>query len=118
MREPLTRQDIINITSEVTGISVEGIMGSRRYREYSEARFIAIYFIRDKFNDTISGIGRLFSRDHSTIIHAIETTKDLIVLNRTFKTKFNSVKMRIDEIEIKKSFSKIDCDMLIGNISM
>jgi chromosomal replication initiation ATPase DnaA len=43
----------------------------------AKARFIAIYFIRNKTEFTLKTIGRMFQRDHASIIHALKTIRQV-----------------------------------------
>lgn len=70
-------------------VTVEQIESRSRMREYVIARQLAMYFIKIKTSMTLKQIGALFSgRDHSTVIHAMETIDDLICSDKKFKAQF------------------------------
>jgi chromosomal replication initiator protein len=39
-----------------------------------------MYYIREKTDFTLNTIGDMFGRDHTTVIHALETIKDIMSL--------------------------------------
>ncbi len=89
-------EQIIKHVSEMTGKSIEELVGIKRQRDLVEARYIAIYLIRESMPGlALSKIGRMFNRDHSTIIYAIETVGDLIKHNYDFRITFNKIKLSV-----------------------
>lgn len=57
-------------------ISNDDIRSKRRYRKMVIARHVAMYLIRKKLHFTLKGIANLFGRDHTTVIHGIQTIQD------------------------------------------
>ncbi|MBO5109147.1 MAG: chromosomal replication initiator protein DnaA [Clostridia bacterium] len=67
---------IIATVAKKYGISTSDIMGTKRNKEISFPRHVAIYIARKTTGLSLPQIGKFFSRDHSTIlssINAIET---------------------------------------------
>ncbi len=62
------------------GMANKDIRGKCRQRELVKARWIAMYFIRQQTDFTLKTIGDMFGRDHTTVIHALETIKDIMSL--------------------------------------
>jgi chromosomal replication initiator protein len=58
-------------------------------REIAIARQIAIYIIRQKTDMSLKEIGVLFKRDHSTIIYAIDTIKDLSSWDKVLRAEIS-----------------------------
>jgi len=71
---------ITEIVAEFSGVSVGEMLGkSRGLVHVSDARMVAMYFIKLHTDAPKRAIGKLFgNRDHSTVIHAIETVKTRI----------------------------------------
>jgi len=68
-------------------VSVFDMEGKSQKREFVEARQIAMYVLRHTSGLSLAKIGKLFgNRDHSTVIHACVTIKDLI-FNKKFREK-------------------------------
>ena len=81
-----TPEDILNSVSKRTGISVQQIKSPNRKREIVSARYLAIFIIKQKFDLSLKAIGRLFGgRDHSTIIHSVDTFKDVFGTNANYR---------------------------------
>lgn len=73
--------EVIDLVADVTGFTSIEIKSNWRKREVVLARFIVIYLVREMYGNsvTLGTIGKcLGGRDHSTIIHAINTLEDLI----------------------------------------
>lgn len=51
------------------------ILGSRRSRPIAYARMEAMYRIRTELNESLTSIGFAFSRDHTTVLHAVNRVK-------------------------------------------
>ena len=57
------------------GVKREDIVGLKRTKEIANARHIAIYLIRNITEMSLPNIGKIFNRDHSTIMSSIETVQ-------------------------------------------
>lgn len=57
------------------GVKREEIVGQKRTKDIANARHIAIYLIRNITEMSLPNIGRIFNRDHSTIMSSIETVQ-------------------------------------------
>lgn len=71
--EPQPRRLGRHIIAEVaqeTGISVADILGPRRLAPVAAARRIAMQRVRDECKYSYPQIGKMFNRDHSTVIWA------------------------------------------------
>lgn len=66
----------------------KNILLKTRKREFSEPRQLAMYFIRLNTKLHSTSIGKLFGKDHATVLHAVKTISDLINIDKAFKTKY------------------------------
>lgn len=57
-----------------TGIAVDALKGEQRVARIARARQLAIWRVADETELSLSEIGRLFHRDHTTVLHAIRVT--------------------------------------------
>ena len=55
------------------GVSVDDIKGVKRTKDIAYARHITIYMIRKLTDMSLPQIGKLFNRDHTTILSSIKT---------------------------------------------
>jgi chromosomal replication initiator protein len=68
---------IIKIVLEKVQVSRDMVFSKTRKREAVTARHLCQYFMRMYTSYTLKYIGRLFMRDHTSVIHAIEHIEDL-----------------------------------------
>ena len=88
----------IQAASNVTGIKREHILGRRRLRRYADARQMAMQIVRQSTKLNLTDIGRLFDRDHSTVIHAINSVKNLISISGDYRDEFNHILGEYDRL--------------------
>ena len=63
--------EIIAAVAAETGIAVDAIKGEQRVAPIAQARQLAIWRVAGETELSLSEIGRLFHRDHTTVLHAI-----------------------------------------------
>jgi len=69
----VTQDKIFHAVARKYGVTVEDIRGKRRTREIAQARHVCIYIMRTVTDLSLPSIGRVFNRDHSTILSSIDT---------------------------------------------
>lgn len=62
---------VVNIVADFYRIPAEDILGEARAVEVVEARQVAIWICRAAYLWDYASIGRLFQRDHTTVINGI-----------------------------------------------
>lgn len=62
---------IIAAVAAETGIALDAIKGEQRVARIAGARQLAMWRVADETELSLSEIGRLFHRDHTTVLHAI-----------------------------------------------
>jgi chromosomal replication initiation ATPase DnaA len=71
------RLEIIARVAFEHGMTVADLTGPCRRKEYVHARWQAMKAIRAQFpKDSLAEIGRLFNRDHTTVIHALRSAAE------------------------------------------
>lgn len=79
--------------SEYYGIKVEDLKAKTRKKEIVIARQVAMYFSKEFTNHSLKSIGYHFGgRDHSTVIHAVQSVNDLIETDPSFKNAITEQK--------------------------
>jgi chromosomal replication initiation ATPase DnaA len=58
---------IIEAVAEASGVSVDIILGKRRYVRAARARHVAMWAVRERMGWSYPRIGRVFNRDQSTV---------------------------------------------------
>lgn len=97
-------KEVVNIVSKVqdaTGISYSQMRSKNRERETVLARQYAMYRIYDNLYHlgyTITAIGKMFNRDHSTVLYAIKQIREALQINDYLVTKIHQ---RYGELENK-----------------
>lgn len=91
-------QKLVRVIQEQLGVSLSQMVGKNRQRPFVNARFIAQHIMYFRQGLTLSHIGRIFSRDHSAINHAITTASALIKTDRQFRAEFNLVSAEFDKV--------------------
>jgi chromosomal replication initiator protein len=76
----ITVKEIMDVTAETFGITVEELVGPSRRRPLVAARQICMYVVREMLPDTsFPAIAREFGdRDHTTVMHAVKKIKGLM----------------------------------------
>jgi len=66
------RLDLIAEIAEQHDVSLADVIGPSRFRHIINARFAAIRAVRQRYPEmSLPQLGRLFNRDHTTILHAL-----------------------------------------------
>jgi chromosomal replication initiator protein len=81
--------------SEYFGIQLDDLKAKTRKKEIVIARQVAMYFSKEFTNHSLKSIGYHFGgRDHSTVIHAVQTVNDMIETDSSFKNSVNELKKK------------------------
>jgi len=71
-KNALSPEKIISTVAGVYGIRKEDLLGKAQSQECVLPRQIAMYLCRQELKIPFQGIGRIFSRDHSTVMTSIK----------------------------------------------
>ena len=79
-------------------ISIEQLESKSRIKDISMARQICMYLCREVTNISLLKIGENFgNRDHTTVIHAIDKIKQLMVTNCDVKNMVDNLKQLVEK---------------------
>jgi chromosomal replication initiator protein len=77
------------------GIQVDELKAKTRKKEIVIARQVAMYFCKEFTNHSLKSIGYHFGgRDHSTVIHAVQTVNDIMETDTAFRNAVNELKKK------------------------
>lgn len=76
---------ILETVASYFGIEARFFWHKTRKKEVVEMRHIAIYFIRNYTKMTVTQIGVIFQRDHTSILHAIHQVSNLMQSDPEYK---------------------------------
>lgn len=95
-RYRITREELLEMISKETGVTVQNILKRSRKKEIINARFIYCAILRNHFGYTLEKIGEtLDSRDHTSIRHALIQYKNRIITEESFRTIVQKIYNRI-----------------------
>ena len=77
-------------------ISVEDLKDKTRKKEIVIARQVAMYLCKEYTNHSLKSIGYHFGgRDHSTVIHAVQSVSDMIEIDNKFSHSMDELKKKM-----------------------
>lgn len=80
---------VFEAVCEVTKQPLERIKSETKTNELVYARYFAYKLIKDHLRYTVVAIGKIFNRDHSTVVTGLQTFDDLYRFNPEFKGHFD-----------------------------
>jgi len=92
----ITAESIIQLVSSHFSVGEDEVVGKRRSREVALPRQVSMYMLRELTPLSTTAIGRVFKRDHSTVMHACDK------IAGTMKTDIRFRKTVEDLIEFAK----------------
>lgn len=82
--------------SNYFSVSVDALKEKNRKKEVATARQVAMYFAKEYTGYSLKQIGQYFGgRDHSTVIHAIQSVHNLIDTDTAFKKTVDELKKQL-----------------------
>ncbi len=87
----INREDVTTLSDIIkTHLNIDVSEKTRR-REVIDARMIFYKILREMGNTLVS-IGSIHNKDHSTIIHSIQTCENLMYVDKNLKERYNLVR--------------------------
>lgn len=83
--------DIANLVCLYLGVDEDTLHTPSRKRELVQARQMCMSFQKLYSKQSLKNVGRYWERDHSTVIHACQTIKDLIDTDRKLREEYNEI---------------------------
>ena len=91
----VTVDKIFSAITDRTGITKADMTGKKREKSVAEARHLAVYLIRELTEMSFPNIGKLFDRDHSTILTSYQKIARKINTDSSFALEVNEIKRSI-----------------------
>lgn len=89
----LTPTSIRERVAREWGVSVDALTSSRRTKELTVPRQVAMHMIRELLDLPLTEIGRFFGgRDHSTVIHAINKVDEVLAADDAFRARVDALR--------------------------
>jgi len=94
----VTADQIMGVTAEYFGVSVEDLRGSSRSRVLVNARQVAMYLCRELTDLSLPRIGQSFGgRDHTTVMHADRKIRQQMAERRSLYNQIAELTNRIKQ---------------------
>jgi chromosomal replication initiator protein len=95
-RVKLSKEDILDIISKESGVSIGEIVSKSRKKEVVNARFIFCSILKDHYDYSLVHIGELIGgRDHTTIINAIDQHKSRVKNEDSYRNLTSNIYEKI-----------------------
>lgn len=89
----LTPASIRDRVARAWSVSVEALTSSKRTKELTVPRQVAMYLMRDLLDLPLTEIGRSFGgRDHSTVIHSVNKVNEELKTNDEFRARVEALR--------------------------
>ena len=95
-RVRLSKEDILDIISNESGVGVNEIVSRSRKKEIVNARFIFCSIMKDHYNYSLVYIGELIGgRDHTSVIHAINQHRSRVKNEDAYRDLTSNIYQKI-----------------------
>ncbi len=91
-----TPDSIISATAKCYGLETADILSTSRTKEIALARQVAMYIVRYMTKLSLPEIGKIFDRDHTTVIHSIEKVEGLMRESREVSENIRDIKSNVN----------------------
>ena len=87
----VTIDRIFDIVCAQYGVTKEDIRSKKRNSDILRARNVSMYLIRTITDMSLVAIGRVFSRDHTTVLNSLTNVENELVSNPSFSREINEI---------------------------
>ena len=88
----VTVEKIFSAITDRYGISREDMVGKKREKAIAEARHISIYLIREITEMSLPNIGKLYDRDHTTVLSSYQKISRRVKSDPVFALELNELR--------------------------
>ncbi|MDR0560375.1 MAG: chromosomal replication initiator protein DnaA [Prevotellaceae bacterium] len=94
-KKELAVKDIMKTVCDFYHLSPEQILSGTRKREIVQARQVVMYLCKKYTNHSLAVIGSQLRKDHTTVIHADKTVRNLSDTNKTFNSELKNIEKEL-----------------------
>ena len=81
--------------AEYFSVTLDQLKAKTRKKEIVMARQVAMYFAKEYTTQSLKSIGHHFGgRDHSTVIHSVQTVSDMIDTDKRFRADIQELQKK------------------------
>ncbi len=107
-RKKITIDTIQHLVAEHYDITLEELLGKSRLQDIARPRQVAMYLAKMATTRSLPSIGARFSRDHTTVIHAVKTVEGRMIENPKFQEEVVMLlnKLKANETKPREKFDR------------
>lgn len=98
----VTIDRILTVVSQKYGVPIVDIKSKKKSAHIVGPRHICVYLIRRMTDMSLGRIGKLFGKDHTTIMNSIKNVENEINNNSGYESEINDLIQEISEISTEK----------------
>lgn len=87
----ITPEKVITYVSQKTNIPFEDIVGKRKTDSVANARQIAVFLLRELTDMSHANVGKVFNRDHSTVVASVNKIKERMKEDPGFESSIDEM---------------------------
>lgn len=91
----LSAEDIRDFVAAQFRVGISDLQSKSRRKEVAFPRQISMYLARKLTDEALSGIGKAFNRDHSTVVHSIRVITDAMARNGSVRGQVELLTQRL-----------------------
>jgi len=91
MANAVTPAKILKYVSQKLGIPEEDIKSRKQTKDIKNARHVAVYLTRKLLDMPLASVGKLFNRDHTTIMSSVENIEKQLKASPAFENTINEM---------------------------
>ena len=91
----LKKEEILEIIAEECGVNVNDVMKKVRKSELVKARHMYSAILRKYYGFSYPKIGEIMDKDHTTIIHSVDTFRNRYINEEDYRDLTNKIYNRI-----------------------
>lgn len=110
-------KNIILTISGLYGVSIGDIMGKSRTASYIIPRHLAMYLVWKMLKKTYPETGKLFNRDHTTIMHAVDNIQQKMEGSQEFRVQVEQIMDKISTEVMKRAKEKDRLDKIAAKMA-
>lgn len=97
-REKVKLPAVLKQVAKSFDVTVKDLKGERRTKEVALARQVAMYILREEFGYKLEEVAGFLNRsDHTTVMHAIDKVKSLLLTTEGFREQIALISRRLQE---------------------
>ncbi len=106
----VTLNDVIEVVSSISKVSITNIKSKKRYRVFTEARGLYFVCAREFTRFGVIEIAKFVNRSHATCIHYCQDVPQLIKYDKGYRMSYNEIVRNLNII--KKNSYENNADIL------